>query len=128
MTSQISEGVKISVESFYQPEFSNPLLSEFMFSYQITIENCNNFTVQLLSRHWYIYEGAGSIREVQGDGVVGVQPIIEPGGTYQYVSGCNLKAEIGKMCGTYLFINSDTKAMFDVIIPAFELQVPFKLN
>ncbi len=128
MISKISEGVKISVETFYQPEYSNPINFEFMFAYRITIENNNNFPVKLLTRHWYIYEGTGTSREVQGDGVVGVQPEIEPGNSYQYVSGCNLKSELGKMSGSYLFENINNKQLFEVSIPSFEMQVPFKLN
>ncbi len=128
MISKISEGVKISVETFYQPEYSNPINFEFMFAYRITIENNNNFPVKLLTRHWYIYEGTGTSREVQGDGVVGVQPEIEPGNRYQYVSGCNLKSELGKMSGSYLFENINNKKLFEVSIPSFEMQVPFKLN
>lgn len=128
MISKISEGVKISVETFYQPEYSNPINFEFMFAYRITIENNNNFPVKLLTRHWYIYEGTGTSREVQGDGVVGVQPEIEPGNSYQYVSGCNLKSELGKMSGSYLFENINNKKLFEVSIPSFEMQVPFKLN
>lgn len=128
MISKISEGVKISVETFYQPEYSHPMNFEFMFAYRITIENCNNFPIKLLTRHWYIYEATGNTREVQGDGVVGVQPEIEPGSSYQYISGCNLKSELGKMSGSYLFENVNNHHLFDVIIPSFEMQVPFKLN
>lgn len=128
MTSKISEGVKISVESFYQPEFSNPLNSEFMFAYRITIENNNNFPVKLLSRHWHIFDSNGSMKEVEGEGVVGIQPQIAPAKQYQYMSGCNLRSEIGRMHGTYLMENLNTHKNFRVAIPAFEMQVPFKMN
>ncbi len=128
MINKISGGVKISVETFYQPEFSNPLNSEFMFAYRITIENNNVFSVKLISRHWHIFDSNGSNREVEGEGVVGVQPVIEPGATYQYMSGCNLRSEIGKMHGTYLMENVQTHASFQVGIPSFEMQVPFKMN
>mgnify|MGYP000246353326 FL=1 len=128
MVSKISEGVKISVETYYQPEYSNPLNSEFMFAYRITIENSNVFPVKLLSRHWFIYDSSNNMREVEGAGVVGVQPVIEPGASYQYVSGCNLRSEIGKMNGTYMLENVHNKKAFEVIIPSFQLQVPFKLN
>ncbi|HSN61347.1 MAG TPA: Co2+/Mg2+ efflux protein ApaG [Ferruginibacter sp.] len=128
MTSKISEGVKISVESFYQPEFSNPLNSEFMFAYRITIENNNNFPVKLLSRHWHIFDSNGSMKEVEGEGVVGIQPQIAPADQYQYMSGCNLRSEIGRMHGTYLMENLLTHKNFRVAIPAFEMQVPFKMN
>ena len=128
MTSQISEGIKISVETFYQPEYSNPANSEFMFAYRVTIENSNSFTVKLLRRHWYIYEATGSLREVEGEGVIGVQPQINPGQSYQYMSGCNLRTEMGKMNGTYLMLNIFNKKEFEVTIPSFEMTVPFKLN
>jgi len=128
MTSKISEGIKVSVETFYQPEFSNPLQSEFMFAYQIVIENHNNFTVQLLSRHWYIFDSNGSTREVEGEGVVGEQPTILPGESYQYMSGCNLLSEMGRMHGTYLLQNLSNHKQFPVQIPAFEMHVPFKMN
>lgn len=128
MISKISEGITISVETYYQPEYSNSVNSEFMFAYRITIENNNAFPVKLLSRHWYIYDSNGSMREVEGEGVVGVQPQINPGESYQYVSGCNLRSEIGKMNGTYQMENINTKKSFEVIIPAFEMCAPFKLN
>ena len=108
MTSKLTEGIIVSVETSYQPELSNPLLNEFMFAYRVTIENNNNFPVQLLSRHWFIFDSTGSMREVEGEGVVGVQPIIEPGEYYQYSSGCNLKSEMGRMHGTYLIKNIRT--------------------
>lgn len=128
MTSKLSEGIKVSVETFYQPEFSNPLQNEFMFAYQVTIENSNDFPVQLLSRYWHIFDSNGSMREVEGEGVVGVQPVIPPGEFYQYMSGCNLRSEMGRMHGTYLISNVHTGQTFNVIIPAFEMQVPFKMN
>lgn len=78
MVSKISEGVEISVETFYQADYSNPLNSEYMFAYRITIENHNNFTVKLLRRHWFIFDSNGEHREVEGEGVVGVQPVLKP--------------------------------------------------
>ncbi|MGB4842978.1 MAG: Co2+/Mg2+ efflux protein ApaG [Ferruginibacter sp.] len=128
MVSKISEGITISVETYYQPEYSNPVNSEFMFAYRITIANSNPFPVKLLRRHWYINDSNGSLREVEGEGVVGVQPQINSGESYQYVSGCNLRSEIGKMQGTYLMENINSKKSFDVVIPAFEMCAPFKLN
>ena len=128
MTSMISEGVEVSVESFYQPDYSNPISAEFMFAYRITIENHNQFPVKLLRRHWHIFDSNGQNREVEGEGVVGVQPILNPGERYQYVSGCNLRTEMGKMYGTYLMENSDNKKEFQVNIPSFAMIVPFKNN
>ncbi|GAA4322084.1 Co2+/Mg2+ efflux protein ApaG [Flaviaesturariibacter amylovorans] len=128
MVSKISEGVKISVETFYQQDYSNPLQSEFMFAYRITIDNQNSFPVKLLSRHWFIFDSDGEYREVEGEGVVGMQPVINAHDEYQYVSGCNLHTEMGRMHGTYLMENLHTKQTFEVNIPAFEMVTPFKYN
>ena len=128
MVSLISEGVEISVETFYQQDYSNPLQSEYMFAYKIIIENHNSFPVKLLRRHWYIFDSNGSNREVEGEGVVGVQPVLAPGEKYQYVSGCNLRTEMGKMTGTYKMENLNSKELFEVNIPAFEMIVPLKYN
>lgn len=128
MVSKISEGVTISVETFYQPDYSNPTSSEFMFAYRITIENNNTFPVKLLRRHWYIFDSDSTHREVEGEGVIGNQPEINSGEKYQYISGCNLRTELGKMHGTYFMENLSNKKTFYVNIPAFEMTVPFKLN
>ncbi len=128
MNSIISEGVEVSVETFYQPDYSNPINYEFMFAYRITIENHNSFSVKLHRRHWNIFDSNGSFREVEGEGVVGLQPVITTGEKYQYVSGCNLKTEMGKMSGTYEMENLFTKTFFQVNIPSFQLMVPFKNN
>ena len=128
MVSLISEGVEISVETFYQQDYNNPLQSEYMFAYKIIIENHNSFPVKLLRRHWYIFDSNSSNREVEGEGVVGVQPVLAPGEKYQYVSGCNLRTEMGKMTGTYKMENLNSKELFEVNIPAFEMIVPLKYN
>lgn len=128
MTSMISEGVEVSVETFYQPDYSNPMQSEFMFAYRITIENHNSFPVKLHRRHWNIFDSNGSHREVEGEGVVGVQPILQTGERYQYVSGCNLRTEMGKMQGTYQMENLNNRQLLEVNIPEFEMIVPFKSN
>jgi len=99
-----------------------------MFAYRITIENFNNFTIQLLSRHWDIKDSNGEWREVDGEGVVGVQPMIANGKQFQYVSGCNLKTEIGQMRGYYIVENQNTKEQFKVTIPTFNLVAPHKNN
>jgi ApaG protein len=128
MVSLISEGVEISVETFYQQDYSKPLQSEYMFAYRITIENHNSFPIKLHRRHWNIFDSNGTYREVEGEGVIGVQPVLAPGENYKYVSGCNLRTEMGKMSGTYQMENLDSKKMFDVNIPAFEMIVPLKNN
>ena len=128
MVSMISEGVEVSVETFYQQDYSNPMQSEYMFAYRIAIENHNSFPVKLHRRHWHIFDSNGTYREVEGEGVVGVQPVLSPGEKYQYVSGCNLSTEMGRMHGTYQMENLNSKSIFDVNIPAFEMFVPFKSN
>lgn len=128
MVSKISEGVTISVETFFQPDYSNVLENEFMFAYRITIENNNTFSIRLLSRHWFIFDSNNTHREVEGEGVIGIQPQISPGDKYQYISGCNLQTEMGKMHGTYAMENINNKKTFSVNIPTFDMIVPFKLN
>jgi ApaG protein len=128
MVTKISEGIQISVETFYQADYSNPQNHEFMFAYRITIENHNNFTVQLLHRNWNIFDSNGEHREVEGEGVVGTQPVLQAGERFQYVSGCNLRTEMGKMQGFYTMVNQNTKLNFSVKIPPFDLVVPFKMN
>ena len=128
MVTAITHKVKVSVETFYQSDYSYPMSQHFMFAYRITIENNGNDTIQLLRRHWYIVDALGQRREVEGEGVVGVQPTLQPGENYQYVSGCNLRTEMGKMYGTYQMENLLNRNMFDVRIPSFEMIVPFKGN
>lgn len=128
IVSKSSAGVKISVEVFYQSEYSNPTNNEFMFAYKVTIENGNSFAIKLMRRHWFIFDGAGNEREVEGEGVIGMQPIIQPNTSYTYISGCNLRTEMGKMYGTYQMENIQTNSHFTVQIPLFEMIVPFKLN
>lgn len=128
MVQQITEGISIMVETFYQPGQSNPMSSDFLFAYRITIENLNIFPVKLLSRHWFIIDSNGTQREVQGEGVVGRQPLIEPGDSYQYTSAAVLKSDLGKMHGTYVLENLFNKKKFTVQIPEFQLIVPAKLN
>ncbi|MFT3904428.1 MAG: Co2+/Mg2+ efflux protein ApaG [Niabella sp.] len=128
MNSLISSGILVNVEVFYQPEYSNPLQSEYMFAYKIMLENYNAFPVKLLRRNWYIFDSNGSYRQVEGEGVVGVQPTLAAGESYQYMSGCNLRTEMGKMKGVYLMENLDNKQTFQVLIPEFEMIVPAKIN
>jgi ApaG protein len=128
MIEKISEGIRITVQTRYQPEFSNPANSEFMFAYKVFITNNNDFPIQLLSRHWHIFDSIGVHRDVAGDGVVGEQPIIYPGNTYHYTSGCNLNSEMGKMSGTYSLVNLLNKKAMTALIPAFELVADFKQN
>ncbi len=119
MVTKVTGGVKVSVEAFYQPQHSDPRLNHFVFAYRITIENYSDHAVQLKRRHWIIIDADGQHREVEGEGVVGEQPVIEPGEMYKYVSGCNLTCEIGKMFGSYEMERCDDKRKFKVRIPEF---------
>jgi ApaG protein len=128
MVTEITDGVKVSVITEYQPEYSSPIQSHYVFTYKIRIENSSDFTVQLLRRHWYIHDANGTLREVEGEGVVGQQPVLEPGESHEYVSGCNLKTGIGKMRGTYLMKRVVDGRKFDAKVPEFTMIVPFRLN
>jgi ApaG protein len=128
MVTAITEGVKVSVETNYQPEYSSPTQMHYVFTYRITIENHSDYSVKLQRRHWFIHDANNAIREVEGEGVVGQQPILEPGETHQYVSGCNLRSGLGKMHGIYLMEKIMDGKTFDVIIPEFTMIVPYILN
>lgn len=128
MTTQITAGVKVSVDVVYQPEYSNPEKLHFMFSYQITIENLSDYTIQLISRHWDIFDSNGEYKRVDGEGVVGEQPVLSPGAIHRYTSGCNLKSDIGFMEGYYEMQKKVDGNYFLVDIPRFNLIASYKLN
>ncbi len=128
MVTEITQGVKVSIVTEYQPVYSSPSQYHYVFTYRVYIENQSENTVQLLRRHWFIYDAGSRIREVEGEGVVGQQPVLEPGQKHEYVSGCNLKSGMGKMKGTYLMERIVDGQRFEVTIPEFSLIVPFKLN
>ena len=124
----ITEGIKVCVETNYQPEYSSPGQYHFVFTYRITIENNSDYTIKLHRRHWFIHDANNTVREVEGEGVVGQQPILEPGEQHQYVSGCNLRSGYGKMYGTYLMEKVVDGSRFEVAIPEFNMVIPFLLN
>jgi len=128
MVSQITAGVEVIVQTMYQEGYSVPEEHAYVFAYKIEIANHNNFTVQLLSRKWIITNGIGEVEIVEGDGVVGRQPVLYHGDTHEYVSGCNLATPFGMMEGIYYFENKTTKEVFEVYIPMFKLEAPFALN
>ncbi|MGZ3863102.1 MAG: Co2+/Mg2+ efflux protein ApaG [Bacteroidia bacterium] len=125
---QLTQGVEISVQTRFLPSESSIRHGHYFFMYDITIENKNEFSVQLLSRHWHIFDSNGEYREVKGEGVVGEQPFIEPGQKYNYRSGCNLATEIGKMQGSYKMIRLIDNKEFYAQIPEFNFVLPAKLN
>jgi ApaG protein len=121
MIYQVSNGIQIAVSTSYRPDFSNPQRNEHFFSYRIQIENQSEEIVQLLHRHWFIFDALEGYSEIKGEGVVGLQPILRPGDIHEYESGCNLKSEIGKMHGYYTFIIKNSQKTFKVEIPEFQL-------
>lgn len=128
MTTAISQGVKISIETAYQEKYSNAEEDSYMFAYSITIQNLTEQPIQLLRRKWFIFDSFGHTKIVEGEGVVGLQPIIIPNESYSYVSGCNLKSDVGSMRGLYYMQNLITDTPLEVEIPEFELITPYKLN
>jgi ApaG protein len=115
-------GVTVRVAPRYLDEQSDPEAGEYAWSYHVRIENGTDDDVQLLARHWIITDGRGRVEEVRGEGVVGDQPIIAPGGSYDYVSGCPLPTPHGTMVGTYVMATRET--LFEVAIPLFSLDRP----
>ena len=107
----------------YLPEQSSPPDDRFVFAYTITIANESTFTAQLRTRHWIITDGRGGIEEVKGDGVVGEQPRLSPGQSFQYTSGCVLATPVGTMHGTYQ-MHRDDGTWFDAVIAPFSLVMP----
>lgn len=128
MVTEITQGIKVSVETEYQPAYSSPSQYHYVFTYRITIENQSEYTIQLLRRHWHIFDAGFNKREVEGEGVVGQQPVLEPGQVHQYVSGCNLKSGIGKMVGIYLMERIVDGTKVNVNIPEFTMVAPIRLN
>lgn len=121
MPTQVTKGIKVSVQATFQKQYSNPVMGQYVFSYRISIENQSEQTVQLLERHWIITDSLGSVREVQGKGVIGEQPVLEPGDTHTYDSWCPLVTPIGHMEGNYLMRNANTNEEFKAIVPRFQL-------
>lgn len=128
MITAITQGIKISVETIYQDEYSNPSSDQYMFAYRIEIENLSDYTIQLLRRQWFIFDSAGTQKEVEGEGVIGVQPVLEPGESHAYVSGCQITTDIGSMKGNYSMVRMADDTHFTVDIPEFQLIVPYRLN
>ncbi len=116
--------IQISVRPYYLDEQSAPEKSHYLFAYQVRIENLGPSTVQLRNRYWRITDAHGRTQEVRGPGVVGEQPILGPGDTFEYTSGTPLSTETGLMVGSYEMVAEDGEH-FDVAIPAFSLDSPF---
>ncbi|MGE0502138.1 MAG: Co2+/Mg2+ efflux protein ApaG [Rhizobiaceae bacterium] len=118
-----TNGIEVSVEPFYLTDRSDPSESRYVWAYRVTIANNSRRTVKLLSRYWRITDARGKVEEVRGPGVVGEQPELDPGDSYQYTSGCPLTTPSGFMAGHYTMRDRDGET-FDIAIPAFSLDSP----
>jgi ApaG protein len=118
-----TDGIRVRVQSRYLVEQSSPRDDRYVFEYTITISNESTRTAQLRTRHWIITDGRGTVEEVRGDGVVGEQPRLQPGESFQYRSGCVLPTPIGTMHGTYRMWRDDG-SYFDAVIAPFSLSLP----
>lgn len=118
-----TRNIEVAVRPFYLPDRSDPAESRYVWGYRVTIANNSDTPVQLLARYWRITDGLGRVEEVRGPGVVGEQPELGPGDSFQYTSGCPLRTPSGFMVGTYT-MRSGEGEFFDVAIPAFSLDLP----
>jgi ApaG protein len=128
MPESIYNGFYVAVKTSQILDYELQNSYNFYFAYQITIKNLSEQPAQLISRFWKIVDGAGNVENVNGLGVVGLQPVIEPGMSFTYSSGCPLINSVGQMSGHYNFLNLESKSSFKVIIPPFELIPTFALN
>jgi ApaG protein len=128
MVSQITRGIKISVNTSFEGTYFKNYKIHFAFSYEITIENHSKDSVQLNSRHWEIFDSLNNIEIVDGEGVIGKKPVLKPGETHTYSSGCLLSSPHGAMRGHFNMINFTSTKSFKVIVPTFKLNAPFALN
>ncbi len=127
METAVTRDIEVSVESFFIEEDSDPDRETYTFAYRVRLRNLGEETVQLLSRHWIITDSNGHVEQVKGPGVVGEQPLLEPGERYAYTSGSRLNSPLGTMEGTYRMVTGDGEE-FDIRIPVFTLNVPGTLN
>ena len=128
MIQQITRGIKISIETNFEGTFYKNYRVHFAFGYQITIENQSKDSVQLTSRFWKIKDALNQTEIVEGEGVIGKKPVIKPGESHTYKSGCLLTSPFGAMSGFYSMINFTSTRRFKVTIPSFKLSAPFALN
>lgn len=127
MSRAVTRGVRIDVEPEYLEHQSDPRRGLWMFGYHVTIRNEGTEPVQLISRHWIITDATGRVEDVRGPGVIGEQPVIAPGRSFEYRSGCPLPTPMGTMHGTYQMVTQKGER-FDATIAPFTLAEPYSLN
>lgn len=128
MVQQVTSGIKISVETHFEGTFYKNYKIHFAFGYRVTIENQSKDSVQLTSRFWKIKDALNSTEIVEGEGVVGKKPVLRPGESHTYSSGCLLSSPFGSMSGHYNMVNFTSTKKFKVAIPSFKLSAPFAIN
>ncbi|HET8752999.1 MAG TPA: Co2+/Mg2+ efflux protein ApaG [Salinimicrobium sp.] len=128
MVQQITRGIKISIETNFEGSFHKNYRIHFAFGYRVTIENQSKDSVQLTSRFWQIKDALNQNEIVEGEGVIGKKPVIKPGESHTYRSGCLLASPFGAMSGFYNMVNFTSTRKFRVSIPSFKLSAPFALN
>ena len=128
MVQQVTQGIKISVETHFEGTFYKNQKMYFAYSYTVTIENQSNDVVQLTDRHWNIKDALNNVEVVEGEGVIGKKPMLYSGQKHRYSSGCILLSPFGAMKGYYSMFNFASNQKFKVVIPSFKLNAPFALN
>ncbi|MFM1932985.1 MAG: Co2+/Mg2+ efflux protein ApaG [Bacteroidota bacterium] len=128
METCITDGIQVSVQPRFEQKAVHMGKDVFFFSYHISITNLSSAPVKLLHRKWSIFDGNGNYREVEGPGVIGKQPEINPGAMFSYTSGCDIISNFGYMEGTYVFMNQLNRTLLVVRIPRFKMEVPWALN
>ena len=125
-----TEGIRVHVRSKFEEEFSKPHEQKFIFSYRITIENRSHLGIKILKRRWHIVDSLGRVRNIEGTGAVGVQPDLLPGRVFEYDSACDISSTLGTMSGIYEVTPHRRRdaPTFDVIIPTFQLEVPWVMS
>ena len=128
MVQQVTSGIKISVETTFEGTFYKNYKVHFAYGYKVTIENQSKDAVQLNSRHWRVLDALNNIEIIEGEGVIGKKPVLKPGESHTYTSGCLLTSPFGAMQGHYNMVNFTNANKFKVYIPTFKLSAPFALN
>ena len=128
MVTQITKGIKVSVESSFEGTYYKESKLHYAFEYSVKIENQSKELVKLDSRHWVILDSLNEEETVDGEGVIGKKPVLKPGQSHTYTSGCLLASPYGAMYGYYRMINLKSTKKFNVMIPVFKLSAPFSLN
>ncbi|MDP5229293.1 MAG: Co2+/Mg2+ efflux protein ApaG [Cellulophaga sp.] len=127
-TTLITKGIKISVNTSFEGTFFKNYKTHYAFGYTITIENQTKDTVQLTSRHWRIYDSLNELEILDGEGVIGKKPVLQPGASHTYSSGCLLTSTLGAMKGHYNMVNLKSDEKIKVSVPTFKFSAPFILN